>query len=65
MKNLHVLGAAAFGCLSALSACQPLPAHAFNVPTAAWATANTICQAMDAGLNIGLLLKASQRGLQL
>jgi hypothetical protein len=49
MKALHVLFAAAIG-ISGV--CQPVPAQAFSVTTAAWAAARTICQAMGAGLSM-------------
>lgn len=49
MKVLHVLAAAALGISSV---CQPVPAQAFSVTTAAWAAARTICQAMGAGISM-------------
>lgn len=49
MKFLNVLAAAALGFSSA---CRPVPAQAFSVTTAAWATAGSVCQAMAAGLSM-------------
>lgn len=48
MKLLHVLAAAAL----ATGACQPRPAQAYSLTTAAWASASSICQVMAAGFSM-------------
>jgi hypothetical protein len=48
MRFLHVLAAAAVGA----SACQPRPAQAYSLTTAAWASAASICQVMAAGFSM-------------
>jgi hypothetical protein len=49
MKTLHVLAAAALG-LS--GSCQAVPAQAFSLGTAAWATARSVCLAMEADISM-------------
>lgn len=47
MRLLHVPAAAVVG----LACLVPVPAQAFSISTAAWATAGAICRALGAGLS--------------
>lgn len=49
MKLLHVLAAASLGVSGAF---QLVPAQAFSLGTAAWATGRSVCLAMQAGLSM-------------